>query len=87
MVTASWHHSHGRGPRRAGLVTSRHLGTCSHMLSCTQAHIHARAPGTRDETICPAGFSVLALPVLYRLPYLGPQSVCQDSASNSSCSL
>lgn len=66
VVTACWHHSHGRGPSQAGLV-----GTCSHMLSCTQAHIHARAPGTRDETICPAGFSTLALPVLHCLPYLG----------------
>lgn len=61
---------HGQGPGQAGLVTGRHLGTRSHMLYCTQAHIHARAQGTRD--ICPAGVSALALPVAHPLPYLDP---------------
>lgn len=40
-----------------------------------QPHVHVytgsyTCQGTRDETICPAGFSALALPVLRRPPYL-----------------
>lgn len=52
--------------------------TQSHAQLYTGSYTHARAPGTRDETNCPAGFSVLALPTSSPA---GPSCVCGEQSS------